>query len=322
MNKDFRRKRPAYGFPFLDAKATRELEEKSRHAQSLLQGAGYERVMPPALDFPETFAVFEGYDSFWLRDRLGEDLSLRSDVTVQIMKGFANLFARRELPQKIYYTVPVYRDIRRSYPSLREVWQVGAECIGMESDQAIPELIRLALRIMDETFQTEFSLLVSDIRTLLAFETWLNDDSLRDSLVNRNAPRFAAIMSAQGVDVIAANELARLLLYPPVSAADFNSQWQSLKTILPATLVATCESCWHQGRSVAAALGDARVIFEPLLASKTFYYSGLFFEGYVPSLTQPPVRGGAYSELLREYSEMNLPAAGFAVDLSSLSGIQ
>ncbi len=322
MNQDFRRKRPAYGFPFLDAKATRELEEKSRHAQGLLQAAGYERVMPPALDFPETFAVFESYDSFRLRDRLGEDLSLRSDVTVQIMKGFANLFARRELPQKIYYTVPVYRDIRRSYPSLREVWQVGAECIGLKSEQAIPELIRLALRIMDETFQIEFALLVSDIRALLAFERWLHNDSLRDSLVNRNAPRFAAMMSAQSIGTHAANELARLLLYPPVSAVDFHVQWQALRDNLPATVVTTCEQCWEEGRRLVASLGDPRVVFEPLLASKTFYYSGLFFEGYVPSLTQPPVRGGAYSELLREYSEMNLPAAGFAVDLSSLTGIR
>lgn len=322
MNQDFRRKRPAYGFPFLDAEATHELEEKSRHAQSILSKANYKRVMPPALDFPETFAVFESYDSFRIRDRLGEDLSLRSDVTVQIMKGYANLFRQSQGPQKIYYTVPVYRDIRRSYPSLREVWQVGAEYIGENGAVSLPELLKLATDILSTTFHSSYAFLVSDIRVLGHFEAWLCDESLRGVILQRNAPVFTAILQAKGVHPTTAPELARLLLYPPNEAARFQVGWNKFKQELPGELVQACEVLWQQGQQLVGSLKNPHIRFEPLLSSRTLYYTGLFFEGYVPSLNLPPVRGGAYHDLLREYSEESLPAAGFAVDISSLAGVQ
>ena len=128
MEETFRKKRPPYGFRFLDSDTTRNLENTRRRIQDLLNEKNFQPVTPATIDFPETFREYENYSSFTLRDSRGEDLWLRSDATVQVMKGFTNLIERtsgQTTDANYYYFLPVFRDIRKNYPTNREVYQVG-----------------------------------------------------------------------------------------------------------------------------------------------------------------------------------------------------
>ncbi|MCS6984556.1 MAG: ATP phosphoribosyltransferase regulatory subunit [Leptospiraceae bacterium] len=321
MDSNFRRRRPAYGFPFLDVQTTAILEEKSRLAQSILQRSGYRRIMPPALDFPETFSVYQGYESFRLRDGLGEDLALRSDVTVQVMKAMGNLFGKDQGIQKIYYALSVYRDIRKNYPSLREIWQIGAENLGEMPEKSMRELLPLATEILRQVFKASYTILLGDIRVLLSLEKFFGERSLRSVVYRRNAPQFKDIL-AQKMEEKKAQHLSLFLLYPPQSAQEFFSLWEEYRSSFPQELVFQIEGYWQKLHELCAEFPDENIKWEPLLSSPTLYYSGWFFEIYIPTLREPPVRGGEYKELLRKYSEKDLPACGFALDLSSLCGIR
>ena len=88
MLDEFKIKRLPYGFSFLNVEETRRFNTKSLEIQNILEAIHYEPITPSTLDFSDTFKVFGRNDAFTLKDRLGDDLSLRNDVTIQVIKGF------------------------------------------------------------------------------------------------------------------------------------------------------------------------------------------------------------------------------------------
>ncbi len=321
----YRQRRAPYGFPFLDTEATKLLQDKTRESQSVLQSLGYERVMPPSLDYPDTFSDNERFDSFRTRDHLGDDLSLRSDVTVQVIKGYANLIERSESPvRRFFYTVPVFRDISRSYPALREVYQIGAEAIGLTAASAVGELLESARKIMQEIFQESPVFLTGDVNAYYEVEKFLGRDDLRDIVRNKNAPLLAQAFLSVGLDYGDAENLSRLLLFAPVTNEEYNSRWENLRPGLPLELARTLENIRSDLLSLLQNLPVAvRSIsrIEPLLIRKTTYYTDFIFEGYIQGIKSPALRGGSYNHLVEEYSGQSMPASGFALDLSALSRI-
>lgn len=316
----YRRRRVPYGLPFLDTKDTALLQEKSRAAQSLLDEKGYARIMPPSLDYPDAFELYERYDSFHTRDHLGVDLSLRNDVTVQVIKGFANILEEETGERRLYYTVPVFRDISKSYPALREVYQIGAEAIGLESRLALRELMGLSITIMNQVFKSSFQLLLGDVRAYYLLEKFAGED-LHDIVRYKNAPMFARVLEKNNIEYARAEKIARLLFFRPADEKLFWENWEKEKSVFPSDLVEELENIWRETEKFAGECSDkmqVNVRWEPLLIRKAAYYTGFIFEGYVQGLINPPLRGGSYDKLVAEYSARDVPASGFALDLSAM----
>ena len=57
--------------------------------------------------------------------------------------------------------------------------------------------------------------------------------------------------------------------------------------------------------------------WQPLAEPRSSYYTGVFFETYVPGFTEPLVRGGIYNDLVKRYANIEAGACGFALDLLS-----
>lgn len=318
MSSQFRRRTIPYGFPFLDHEQTYLLQQKTRQTQRLLSEAGCRRVMPGALDFPETFSLYETYDSFRLRDHLGDDLALRNDVTVQLIKGFANqLNQAAGESYRYYYTVPVFRDIRRNYPALREVYQTGTEWIGFSEEEAINQLIRLADQIFKEVFEQPLLILVGDVRVYRLLSEYLADDSLREVVLQRDAPSLTRLFRNKGWPAEAAYEVSLLLLFCPETSEEFMKRWVPAASH-DAGFSDNFVGAMQNVMNLYEALPGLPVQIEPLLIRKADYYSGLIFEGYVSDLSFAPLRGGAYDHLVSHFSNRDLPASGMALDISSL----
>lgn len=326
MHLHYRKRTAPYGFPFLDSQSTQALNNKANEAILQMTNAGYELVTPASLDYADTF-FSENYhqhsNTFHFRDNLGESLALRSDATVQIIKGFANFLENPEHKneRKFCYSVRVFRDIKKSYPALREVMQVGAEEIGVPESNAMPRLILLSKKIFQAALQEEFIVLAGDIRVYQFFAEFLKEhfskDVLRFVLLEKNIPAFSGMLSKK-MDADIAQQLARELLLPPVGM-----QWQE-KILYWQQSQPKLQDFFHGlakkmlplqklSESLSQETLDLRI--EPLLLRKTNYYSGILFEGYSKKLSQPPLRGGSYDQLVSHYSNSNLPASGFALDL-------
>ncbi len=328
MHKQYRRTRAPRGFSFLDQSETQVLEEKTRHAQSFLKERGYSRVMPPAIDYPETFEVYEGDSFFKFRDRSGTELSLRNDVTVQVIKGFCNQLEYNRIEsgvQRFYYTVPVFLDDDKGHLTRREIYQVGAEMIGLEEGEAIVELMTLGHHILKTSFDSEHIMLLGDINAYKIVEKHFGHDELRLVIRERNAPALAAILEGFGFGSKTAHLVARNLLFAPENLEDLES-WQNFKNALQPEneqqekILNELKDQWEAFPKILQQLHEkgVPVRWEPLLVRPSYYYTGLLFETYVPGLTHPPLRGGAYNDLISKYSNQNLPAAGFALDASLL----
>ena len=325
MQQEFKKKRTPYGLPFLNIKETKLLQEKTRHSQEILIKYGFERVMPSALDYPETFDRYHSKDSFRLRDSLGEDLSLRNDVTVQVIKGFTNIFELSEeawQKSKFFYNASVFRDIKRSYPALREVYQMGAESIGISENESIPQLIEIGHEILHNAFHLEHHILVGDIRVFQKLQESCTAD-IKEISIQKDTNSLAKQFVASGWSAGLAGELSKNLLYYQ-DETEFFDKWNLLKTKLTVqnqkNILESFESHFHNLSKLLLPLQKIKipVSWEPLLVRDVSYYTGLLFEGYVPNLISAPLRGGAYDRLISEYSDKDLPASGFALDISSL----
>ncbi|MES0491882.1 MAG: ATP phosphoribosyltransferase regulatory subunit [Leptospirales bacterium] len=325
MEKTYRKKRPPYGFNFLDTDATEKMEIKTREIQDLLKKEGFRGVTPASIDYPETFESYENYDAFRFRDTSGDDLWLRSDATVQVIKGFANLLEMEPgetSESKYYYLSSVFRDVRKSYPSPREVYQLGVEVIGAPSNECIDSLILLAHQVLKGSFAIKHCILIGDIRISEFLNNHWENIPVRELSMKRDVPGLISELVEVGYEKDQARELARLLLFP-LETDDWFAAMEDFQSKLTGEQSKTVQKILDLAmplKDLYKKLADENVPvrWDPLLTRKVNYYTGFIFEGYVEGIPNAPLRGGAYDGLVAKYSSMDLPAGGFALDLTSL----
>ncbi|MCB1201550.1 MAG: ATP phosphoribosyltransferase regulatory subunit [Leptospiraceae bacterium] len=319
MNKIFRTRRSPSGFSFLDVSQTEKLQNIARLSQQIIVEEGYQRVMPPSFDYPETFSESRSAGTFHVRDHLGEDLAIRNDMTVQVIKGFANQLdlAPDQTSFKYFYTAPVFHDILKSYPSAREIYQLGVEVIGVESKNIIPDLLNLATRVLQKITRNKIRIIISDVqiaRAIAALSPETEHAECNRAILNRDAVSLGNILGQQKSLQPHSLNLARALLF---KGSESNVVLQKLRNLgLPRSIIDMIENL--VAFSANLSVGAASVEWEPLLLRKSDYYTGYIFEFYIEGLNLPALRGGSYDNLVAKYSQNNLPASGFALDLSSL----
>lgn len=326
MHSEFRKTRSPYGFPFLDPNIAENLFKKTDQIKSLLIAEGYRGVVPATLDFPETFQEYETFNAFTSRDSLGEDLYLRSDATAQVIKGFSNFLEHshnEDESYRFFYALPVFRDARKSYPKLREVYQIGAEHIGSDSLKTIPGLIRLAWKIMKEILAIDVQMIIGDIRVYQYISRMLQTNQLKEMVQNRDVTALELLFTADGWAPDIARKLWTLLLYAP-EFNEWQNQWKELKSSLTEPkqieMINDMEELVEPSRKMNEDLQKKNIpiCWEPLLVRNVDYYTSIIFEGYVNGLSYSPLRGGAYDHLVAKYSNRQMNACGFALDMSSL----
>jgi len=328
--KYYKRHRIPRGFVFLNDKSTKVLQDKTRATQDYLVAADYIRVMPPALDYPETFELYDKAGFFSTVDQNGDRLALRSDVTVQVIKSFAHQLeveAASNEVHRFYYTVPVFRNLKREYPPLREVIQSGAEIIGEKSELAIIELIELASEVFQGALGKDLHVVVSDVRINKALRKLITNKNqqidFEQYVLFKNAPELAKLLESCGWTKEASLKLSREFLFPNPKG-DLVKEIVSLiqghhDKVKIQELSNTFLSCAKSLQMIVekCAIPSKNIHWEPMLTRKTQYYSSFIFEGYIPDVSYPPLRGGSYDNLLREYSDYDLPASGFALDMNA-----
>ncbi len=321
----YQRKRLPYGFIFLDVAETKRLKSHALIAEKILEENQYQPVMPAVIDFRETFEIFGREDLFYLNDHLGDHLALRNDVTVQIIKGFCNQLDRKYIQSEVsryYYNVPVFTDVKKNYPSLREVQQLGAEIIGAKSEEAVFEIIQISNKIFKEIFSIPYTLICGDIRLFNFLKSYFSYNELDDIIMKKNCDHLILLMIEKGWKKEIASLFSRNLLY-----CKEEKILNEAMRFIESKLTGNRQKFICQIREILKPLFRLKnklitegilVDIEPLLVRSPKYYTGLLFEGYISSLSSPPLRGGSYDKLISEYSNQNYPASGFALDMSSI----
>jgi histidyl-tRNA synthetase len=117
---------------------------------------GFAEIDIPIFEFTEVFArpIGEHTDivakeMYSLKDRGGEDLSLRPEFTAGLVRAVLSNSLTQSTPLKFFASGPVFRYERPQKGRYRQFHQIDTEILGVPQAQADVELIALARRILN-----------------------------------------------------------------------------------------------------------------------------------------------------------------------------
>ena len=293
-------------------------EEAIRGFRALYRSYGYRRYK---------MSKFEAYDlyvenkNFLASERIvtfpgvgGRLMALRPDVTLSIVKNAA---AGEGEIEKLYYNETVYRT---EDDELREITQVGLECIGRLDDYAMGEVVLLAARslaLVDEDYLLTLSHMGIVSALLDAAIPADEHPGLREKLLScigeKNAHGLRALCAEAGVEPAAAERLAALTQL----GGGFDDAVEDLRTLCAesAEAMAGLGELESISRMLALYGTASHLRLDFSLVNDLQYYNGVIFKGYLRALPCELLSGGRYDRLARRFGREGAIGFGINVDL-------
>ena len=118
---------------------------------------GFEEMATPIFEFTDVFArpLGEGSDvvtkeTYSFTDRGGEGLTLRPEGTAGVVRALISAGLTQTLPQKFFYSGPMFRYERPQKGRMRQFHQIGVELLGPGQPLADSEVIHLGQMILED----------------------------------------------------------------------------------------------------------------------------------------------------------------------------
>jgi ATP phosphoribosyltransferase regulatory subunit len=286
---------------------------------SVLEGAGYEELIPPTFEYEDTFlrAGGPGVAERLVRfpDRDGRILALRYDFTASLARVAATTFSAASGPLRLSYSGMVYRQEPERGGRPREMLQVGAELLGQNDLNADIEIVRLALSLLQAAGLRDFQLNLGHVGVLAAGLAAI-DEPLRTDV-------------RRWIDRKDRGSLSRAL-------ANFSDDACTL-TSLPFVIGrrdALEEAACRAPRASQAGLQHLLALDAALSAGERAhlvydlgevrgldYYTGIHFELYIAGARRAVGAGGRYDDLMARFGRP-MPAVGMSLDLDALAEVE
>ena len=285
---------------------------------------GYREIIPPAFEYLDVLSaglepeIIEQCYKFADRTT-GRILLLRPDVTAQIARIVAMGMVDAELPLRLCYRTTVFRYEPEHAGREREIFQVGAELIGVDDVAMDAEIIALMIESLKQMGLSAFTISVGHVgffKALLAKSGLSPDGQKRaeHAAARKDLPRLEEIL---GQERISKRKAAGILEAPGLYGQ---------------------EEVLERGRSLAGGDRELRGALERLgqvyglLASSGMkshlvldlgefrgfdYYDGVVFDVFAEGIGYELGGGGRYNHLIGRFGR-DLPSTGFAFDMDRL----
>jgi ATP phosphoribosyltransferase regulatory subunit len=289
--------------------AARALTRARRAALDAMDSHGYERVIPPLVEFEKSLAtrmsgiatrrMFRFVDPASLRT-----LALRSDITVQVGRIAATSMAAAARPLRLCYAGEVATIVADQLDPARERLQLGAELVGSDSAAAAGEVVALAVEALASAGASGISVdftLPDLVDTLAASALPLAANRIDPVRRELDAKDAGALRDAGG-------EAYLPLLY---AAGPFDEALAKLAAIDAGGALASRIAGLRQ---IAARVGDsARLTLDPTERHGFEYQSWFGFTLYAEGVRGTLGRGGTY-----RIGGSDEPATGFTLYIDPL----
>ena len=245
-------------------------------------------------------------------DMSGRLLALKPDVTLSIVKGSR---ATKSQGEKVYYLENVYRLDERTH-EYREIRQMGLEALGDIDEVQTLEILTLAIK----TLQSINNESVMDISHMGLIKPLISISGKKTQREIMEAMRFKSVsaLNAAMENASLPEENKHALKALCTLEGDFEKGINALKEL-------------SNDAGYQAAVSEMRVIFEGLkamnlekrvrldfsIANDLRYYTGVVFQGYIPSAHRAVLSGGRYDGLSQKFLR-GVGALGFALYLNDL----
>lgn len=138
---------------------------------AVFQRYGYEPLQTPVMELNSTLMGKYGEDAekliFHAKHPQGdEDLALRYDLTVPLVRAYAQNEAKIALPFKRYQIAPVWRAERPQRGRFREFYQCDADTVGITSMDADAEAVSVAVTALRALGFTDFAVKINNRKLL------------------------------------------------------------------------------------------------------------------------------------------------------------
>jgi len=323
-------------FLFEAARQRRELEDRLVRA---LEEAGFSEVILPIVDYLEPYEPLLNPatrgELYRFIDRDGELLALRSDFTPMLARLLAPRLHNLDLPVHVFYRGDVVRYEEERAGHQRELFQLGAELLGLSGEEAERRMLQLFLKLLavaapdgkgdGDGVRVVLGFAGALDRLLLAAAPTVAPLELAEAIRRRER---AVVRKVPGVGPVL---LAVVEHGEPPRAEDLGPEAGERLVRLQA-LQSEIATEFPRARLSIDLAEFARHPLDPRIEelSRTAggaggaiegpdrgYYDGLVFRGYVGSGGQPVGAGGRYDRLFSHLGA-EAPAVGFTVGLDRL----
>jgi histidyl-tRNA synthetase len=241
------------------AKRKRVLENQ---VCDILENSGFEEILTPNFSYSQHQAIANEKKLIKFSDEQNEQVSLRADSTLDVVRIITKRLGRTTTHRKWFYVQPIF-----TYPS-KEEYQIGCEWIDHNN---IADIINLTANIL----------------TALKIEPILQ-------ISNINIPKLVANELNIDIDLLKNGEIATLFklncewLNKLIKVKDITSLENVINSV-PASIKAELEKLLLTAKEV----NYGNIIIAPLYYGSLRYYDGIYYRVINENLTL--CNGGMYS---------------------------
>jgi len=308
--------RPIVGLADAFGPLTRQLRRLQTCLMEIFDQSGYEEVIPPLLERPESMSSGAGKfladQTMIFTDPAGAGLlAIRPDMTPQIARIAATRL-RDEATLRLCYSGQVLLARPDSLSGSRQQWQTGVELLGLAAEEADVEVMHLAALCLQAAGFRAPVLEVGHtglIQSLTA-DSGFSIDEWAGILRRRSPDDMRNMLSS--VSLPNAHKLALM----DIASGLANRRWLGKNHLdLPDDFREASSQLLGLVEQVGRRLkGEVDVQLDVAVMPRFFYHSGIVFSAFSKGASQALLHGGRYDRLMRQHGR-DMPATGFSCDL-------
>lgn len=302
----------------------RRIETMRGRVLSLFNGWGYERVMPPMVEFLDSLLTGVGREmdllTFKVTDQLsGRMMGIRPDMTPQAARIDAH-YLKLEGPVRLCYLGAVLRTRLDEFGGSREPIQLGAELFGDNSQVSEAEIVSLMVATLKLFSIQGIHLDIGHVGIFrgLAAAAELDEDQekeLFDAIQLKAGTEVQGLTESWKVDRKLASMLSSLVtLNGDRSVLD---EANAVLKAAPQPVLDSLKSLNSLVSRLDQELPEQALYFDLAELSGYSYYTGAVFSAFVPGHGRAIAKGGRYNGIGKAFGR-DRPATGFSADLKQL----
>jgi ATP phosphoribosyltransferase regulatory subunit len=305
------------------AKQVRQLE-----SQLLTQIGrwGYDEIILPTFEYLDVLAP--GLETELLEtcyqfvDRTtGRTLLLRPDATAQVARTIAMGLTGATLPQRLSYRTSVFRYEPEHAGRGREIFQVGAELVGIDDVTGDYEIISLLIECLHAIGLKSFTMAIGHVGFIkgLLLRSGLSAQGQKraeHATAKKDLPRLEEVLASERIPKSVAKSIREA---PELTGHEEVLERGRVLAAGEPTLLAPLDRLAQLYRLLCAA-GHRDSLLLDLGEFRGFdYYDGVVFDVFASGIGAELGGGGRYDHLIGRFGR-ELPSTGFALDVDRLFG--
>jgi ATP phosphoribosyltransferase regulatory subunit len=300
-------------------------------ALALFSSWGYERVMPPMIEFLDSLLTGVGRDmdiqTYKLTDQVsGRQMGIRADMTPQAARIDAH-YLKRNGAVRLCYLGAVLRTRPDEFGGSREPLQIGAELFGDSSRASEAEIVSLMIATLElfEIADIHLDLGHVGIFRGLASAAGLDpeqEEILFDAMQRKAGTEIEMLLDDWKVDGKLAEMLGALVTLN--GGKEVLGSASKILRNAPKEVKSALTSLSELAEAIEAEMPARELFFDLAELSGYGYYTGAVFSAFIPGHGRAIAKGGRYDGIGRSFGR-DRPATGFSADLKQLldlSGVE